>query len=406
MPQADREKAVKLILAEAEAELGLEVPPALRQAVLANPNRLADSLRATPAQMSQGLAALQGLMKSGTLGEGKPKSRILPLSFDLAKSDAITWTRPKPELKELVPGLYQGDAPSEISDAQAKSNVIAAEVFDRLWGNVMSNGPRFSARYGGKRFTRIDTFVEALRRDGHEITAQVTHRVANFANLKTKVGDQLMDVPMGLLVATGINNPQGREAFVPAVHSEIVFSIRSTPATQGPGMDADIKFYQGVPFTGFFAADLVASPTWCGKSTSAVFDSAQATMALRYGGLLSSLIEESAKHEGLGMAGYGVTGVCNDSVAVIQHAVSGTTAAHPLLMLDESVLPFLEARLASPKSRRDRAGYQALRASIKAVPNDLEQNASTRARARGSFPWEAGQEPIKVAAEARTILFG
>lgn len=405
MPQADREQAIKLILSKVETELGLRVPPALRQAILANPARLADSLRATPAQISQGLAALQGLMKSGALGEGKPEARILPASFDLAKADAVVWSRPTPELKPLAPGLFQGDAPGALSDAQAKANVIAAEIFDRLASNTHTKGTRFSVRYGGKRFTRVDTFVEALRRDGHEITARVNHRVANFANLKTQVGEQLLDVPLGLLVATGIKDAEGREAFVPTVHSEIVFSIRRTAATQGPGLDADLKFYQGVPHTGFFAADLVASPTWCGKTTSAVFEGADAVKALRYGGLLTSLIEESARAQGLGMAGYGITGVCNDSVAIVQHAVSGATTAHPLLMLDESLLPFLDVRLAG-KNHRDRAGYQALRASLLAVPNDLEPSASTLARTRGSFPWAPGQEPIKVGAEARAILFG
>jgi len=119
---------------------------------------------------------------------------------------------------------------------------------------------------------------------------------------------------------------------------------------------------------------------------------------------LGSVIRGAAKAHDLQKAGYGITGVCNDSVAIIEHALFGQATAYPLLMRDEVVLAELgQARQAGGALD---AAYAALATSIAAVPSDTEPQPSAAQRALASLPWQPGQEPFASTVEARRILTG
>mgnify|MGYP000582460512 CR=1 FL=1 len=52
-------------------------------------------------------------------------------------------------------------------------------------------------------------------------------------------------------------------------------------------------------------------------------------------GAFTDVVEDAAKRLNLYADGYGITGVCNDSVAVVQQAVTGNASQYPLLMNDD-----------------------------------------------------------------------
>ncbi len=396
---------IKQILAQYEAQTGIPVPPALVSAVLAKPERLVDALAARPDQLAAGVDAVNLAFKSGKMKDIAPKARLLPKSFDLANLASAPHERGPMAPKMLVPGLYQGDLPSDLPPAKIKANMVAAEVLDRLADNAdMKPADRFKVAFGPHTFTRLDNFLAGLVADGHTVEARVQYRVANFADLKTQAPDgSWLDVPAALLVKTGVKNAAGEEALVPTVHSELVISIRSSDKTKGPALDADVKWYQGISGTGFFPCDLAKAPAWCGSGQSDVFTGAKALEAVELAGLFSDVINASAADQKLAVGGYGATGVCNDSVAIIQHAMTGRALAYPLLMRDETLAAELKERVTDKDPRDDKA-YGRLAASVKAVPSDAVANDSARARALASMPWAAGAEPFESVVRAKAIL--
>jgi hypothetical protein len=214
---------------------------------------------------------------------------------------------------------------------------------------------------------------------------------------------QFLDVPAPLMVKTGVKDALGKEAVVPAVHSEMVVSLKSGPNTRGPKFDADVKFFQGVSGTGFFPCNTTANPAWCGHVTQARLSGAKALEAITVAGAFTDVVNTTAKEKNLFADGYGITGVCNDSVAVVQQAVTGRADAYPLLMKDGVLYGALKERL-HDANKADDPAYQAIKKAMAELPSDVQHNPSQKRRALASLPWAAGLEPFASSEEARKIL--
>ena len=399
--------AVQKIVHELKTTTGIEPPAALVNAALANPARVADLFVLTPTQMSAGIDALNVAYDAGKLPALPAKPERLADGFDLGGLNDVDIARPQGGLKELSPGLLQGDLPNpKLSDAQAKRNMVVAEVFDRLADNGDKHiSDRFEMKYNGGMYTRLDTLVGALAKNGHELEVSFEHRVANFANLKTKAPDgTVLDVPAALLIDTGFTK-DGEKAILPAVHSEMVVRIKPGPNTKpGTEIDATVKWFQGISGTGFFPAELFGTPPWCGAGVSGTLEGKDAKKAIEIAGLTSDVINESAKNQDLAVGGYGATGVCNDSVAVVQQVMTGSTAAYPLLKRDATLYAELKSRLADG-NHRDDPEYRSIKKAIDVLPNDTKANDSAKFRARvGGLPWAAGAEPFEHVVTARKVL--
>ena len=400
--------ALGKVLDDLKAKTGVNVPPEMRAAVLSNPAALTSALELTPGQLSGGIVALNAAYQAGKLKKSDPAPQLLPQHFDLGKLDEVKAERPKPAMKELGPGLFQGDLPSSTSDQQIKRNRVLAEVFGRLSNNTsLPDGEKFSVTHNGKSFTKLDDFAKQLKADGYEVNVRFEERVANFSNLKTVVPGsnppKFLDVPAPLMLKTGLKDALGKEALVPAVHSEMIISIKPGPNAKGPKFEADLKFYQGVSGTGFFPCNVYADPAWCGRATKATVTGDDALKAISVAGAFTDVVNTTAKAKQLYADGYGLTGVCNDSVAVVQQAVTGHADAYPLLMKDSLLSEALTQRLGDADKSDDPA-YKAIRKAIRELPSDVRHNESQRRRALASLPWEAGREPFASSVDARRIL--
>jgi len=396
------------VLAQLQEKTGIAVPAQVQAAALAHPEQATRAFEVTPKQMAAGMDAVNARYHEGKLKQVAPRTFALPQKFDLANLDAAPWTRARPEMKELAPGLFAGDLASTTPDAELKRNTVMAEVFQRLSSNPSST-EKFEVAYGGKSFTKLDDFLGALKADGYEVNVSFQQRIANFANLKTVVPGstppQFLDVPAPLMVKTGMVDSTGKEAVVPSAHSEMLVSLRAGPNTRGPKLDSDQKFYQGVSGTGFFPVGSFAEPKWCGASTLATLKGDKALEAVKLAGVFTDVVQQSARKLDLYADGYGITGVCNDSVAVIEQATTGVAHEYPLLMKDSALTPELQRRL-SDGDASDDALCKQLKKAIEDLPSDVRQNASSRARALASIPWAAGAEPFQSTVEARRILGG
>lgn len=403
-------QAVQGVVAELEAKLGVKVPPALVAAAIANPDRLVDILALSPADMKKGFDAMHAAHASRQSSGAPPsagKPRHLPQRVRLEDALQMAIARPKGDLKELAPGLFRGDVPSSLPDDQARRNMVLAEVFDRLGENATAPpAERFTLTFAGHTLTTLPAFLKVLVDAGYTVEGEVAHRIADFAALKVKDAQgTILDVPAAVMVRTGYQDANGEEAVLPSVHSEVVFKIRGGPQARGPNLDADLKWYQGVPNTGFFACDLMRKSTWTGTVVTDKLDQPQALRAAVLAATLSDVINDVARAAGLAMNGYGVTGVCNDSVAVVQQAVTGHITGYPLFMRDAVLDPEIERRLRD-SNRRDDATLRELKAAMALAPSDETSSTTAAARALASIPWAAGKEPFASTARARAILAG
>jgi hypothetical protein len=360
--------------------------------------------------MAAGLVAVNGAYEAGKIPQVAPRTLRLPQQFDLGQLASIAVEAPKPELKQIAPGLFTGDLPGSLSPEQLQRNTVVAEVFHRLADNPSAPaGQKFEVTYQGKRFDTLEGFARALAANGYEVSVGFDQRIANFAALHAQVPGSnppaFVDVPAPLMVKTGVVDAMGKEAVVPAAHSEMVVSLRAGPNSKGPKLDADVKYYQGTSGTGFFPANVTASPEWCGKVQHGTLEGEQALHAVKLAGLFSDVVGASAKSLNLYADGYGVTGVCNDSVAVIQQALLGKADPYPLLMNDALLLAEVNKRL-SDGVRADDPGYRELAKAIRALPSDTAPNPSSARRALASIPWAKGAEPFQSTVQARAILGG
>ncbi len=398
------------VIGAIQAKTGMSVPPEMMEAIKKNPAALTKALEMTPGQLMAGFQGLNAAYKAGKLKKSEAAAPQLPQKFDLANLKNTNVKRPESDLKQIAPGIFQGDLKSDLPDAKAKNNIVTAEIFQRLSANASAPADKqFSVKYGTKEFTRVDDFLKALKADGYQVNVKFEQRIANFAALKTVVPGsnppKFVDVPAPVMAKTGIKDAQGREATVPVAHSEMVVSIKAGPKTKGPKLDADIKFYQGTGGTGFFPCDVMATPEWCGKSTLATVSGDKALKAIKVAGAFTDLVNSTAATKDLYMGGYGVTGVCNDSVAIVEQAVTGKAHEYPLLMNDAIFKDEINKRL-TDADKRDDPLYQSIATAIRQLPTDNSQNATTRQRALASLPWAAGREPFQSSVDARAILSG
>jgi hypothetical protein len=397
------------VLARLQRLTGVDVAAQMPSATSTNAT-LTDLLEITPKQMSEAMSSRNQAYQAGAMHDiAKPK-QLLPRTFDLANWGSVEISSRKNTLSEIAPDLLSGDVVSAVDDTQMRQNTVVAEVLQRLAGNANApEGERFEVTYGGQSYKELDGFVKGLLADGYQVGVSFNQRIANIAALKQRFPEsdpeEFLDVPAPIMLKTGIRDAHGNEAVVPAGHSEIVFAFRATDATRGPKLSADTTFLQGMEGTGFFPANGYEVPAWLGLSTSAALTQGRAAEALTYAGAFTDVVQAASKQLGLYADGYGVTGVCNDSVAVIEQALLGKTSAYPLLMQDEMVLPQLEQRIRN--SEPEAAGrYRRLAQAIRELPSDAVPNETSQQRALASIPWAPGKEPFASTVEARRILEG
>jgi hypothetical protein len=398
--------AVKQIVGAYTEKTGIPVPASTVTAILAKPERLIDLLAATPKQISAGVDAANLAYKQGKLKPLAKPERKLPQSFALHELDTTPFSKPQQALQAIAPGLFVGTVPSELPETQVRRNSALAEVFDRLVANAsLPADQRFTAKLGGQSFTSLEQLYDGLTSLGYEFTATVEHRIANFAGLMTQTPDgKILDVPAPAMVRTGQKEAK-QEAVVPATHSELVIRVRPGASAPSEAIEGEVKFYQGISGTGFFPVGLERTPPWCGRRIADAFTGAKARDAVLLAGTLSQVINAVADEKQLAVGGYGATGVCNDSVAVVQKAVTGRTTAYPLLMRDALLADEVKQRRTDGDTSDD-ARLVRLEKAIGETPSDAAAHVNGRRRALASLPWSPGQEPFASSVAAREILSG
>lgn len=393
-------QVVEGLLQQIELRMGFEFPPGVMQAVLQNLETLPDHIAVTPQRMADAIKAANAAYQAGKLKAPPTPAFLLPPRFDFSNGSPGTFARNPPKPKEIIPNsnLYVGDLPSQTDDKQIQRNRVLAEVLQRLSNNNIAGHEKFEVVFKGKSYSQQDDFLNALTRAGWKVSVSYQSRAANLINLKTQVDGEFVDVPVPLMLRTGITDREGREAVVGAVHSEMVISVKAkheeTPAT--------VRFFQGVDRTGYFSAQETQIPKWCGLKVLKKHEGNKALRAVSLSNTLAALIAEVAKENNLFADGYGLTGVCNDSVALILQALDGEATQYPLMMHDALLIKKLKEKLTDDYVGDDE-NLKLIRAAIEKLESDLQPSPTARRRILQADPWQ-GKPPLRGIQEAYTIL--
>jgi len=100
----------------------------------------------------------------------------------------------------------------------------------------------------------------------------------------------------------------------------------------GKPRKCDIQFYMAIEgMCGWHSNHNPDVPWIKPVSTTTIYDKATSLKAIRMSGLLACTFNSIGTRMGLPFGGYGVLGVCNDTAALVDFAVRGSTNMYPLI---------------------------------------------------------------------------
>jgi hypothetical protein len=397
---------------------GIWIPELVLDLFFEDSSALLNYLQFTATELYDGIFALNWAYQNGYISNDAPTSPKLPNGFDLAQSQNfplnLTNFIPGPPVK-VAPGLWKGFYPGNASDATIKSEIIFGMALNQLANNshLPNNDPKmFSVKYNGKLFSSVDDLLNALLANGHTVRCWLTWRAVDFFGYLTKgPKGEWLEVPAPIMMDTGIlanysnagkfNWPPS-QAILPAIHDELVIEIRSGPSSQGTTVNVDLLWYEGDDGIGFFARDLYSLASWVGQVDAEPLEGTEAVNYLHLAAVFTDVLLQTADKYNLYDLGYGATGVCVDSIAIIEYVYFNEMTLYPLLMEKYLVIPVVQQFL--NVNNRNAQHYTALLKALKYLPVDVWDNPTLKTRVNNTITWPPGKEPFECVIQARAIL--
>ncbi|MBL9039842.1 MAG: hypothetical protein JNG84_15095 [Archangium sp.] len=401
--------AMEMVLQQLMQRTGVRPPPDVVAAALSDPSALAKALEVTPEQLHLGVQATTTAFRQGKVRLPELAPKLLPLKYDFVDWRNVRTPDRTPVLKELSPGLFSHERPTALSEDEVRANRVIAEIFQRLSLNPgLSIAKKFELTFLRKQFLRFDDFLYALRDDGYEITVSFESIAAQLiprlrAAIPGTLPAKLVDVPVPLMVKTGLTDTFGRSAVVPASVGEMVVRIISGPASKGPPIEAQMRFCSTTEGTGFHPSNVVLEPQWTTRTLFATLTGERALKALKLAALLNEFSAICIRELNLFGDGFGLSGLFSDAVALLQYGATGGAPLFPLLVSDNMLLREVASHIDKSEKKAD-PYYRLLRAALREVPSDVRANPSMKQRLQESLRWEAGHELFATTATARTVL--
>jgi hypothetical protein len=183
--------------------------------------------------------------------------------------------------------------------------------------------------------TRPSDLIQVLMDMGHTVEACVrthptTFGIALCVREHERGRNPWTHIPLAYFLQNGYSDEDANEAFACLPHSGLNLEISTGPVLK---QGASIQHFMAIDgLCGWHSNHHVAnvpwihttdcSPIW--QNDNMVIDS------VCIAGLLAVIINTVGTKYDLPFGGYGLTGVCNDSAALIEYAMSGTTNVYPL----------------------------------------------------------------------------
>jgi len=224
--------------------------------------------------------------------------------------------------------------------------------------------------------------------DPHEVEMHIVSRVTSFGyGLSVKEGEgQYTLIPLLLPIDSGLSilatsdasDAHHNKIAVPACHAGIHLDIK------GPIVKCGVEWYQGIEgFTGWHSGNDVAQ-VWANDPEVEIFHDHprwsnlhQFRAAMETSTVSSIALNITATRSRLPNGGYGYLGICMDSTASIQMALTGKTTLFPLILGGQVktcvmlLYKELEAELAAGGHPELASAAAALRLGISNLPTDI-----------------------------------
>lgn len=308
-----------------------------------------------------------GLKRRGTSTEDNiPQSwREVVKYFEVSE-------RPQPEpISPEIPNIGYGHFVSEsVPIKMVAQNYALSSVMTQL---AEQKGYELKFPLGSGKFATVkslEDFIRVLWKTGHHVQIRDERSFANF--LSFTYGEKYIRWPVWF--KTQVLDNQNEELILPSPHSQFVWQIT------GPELNARVNFFLGISGVAFFPKLDEERPQWTGfKTKLQIFDSSKANREtilkatetagkyMRRVRLESKLLGKDSPADG-----YGFTGICNDSSAVIERAISGKTSFFPLfrspklngssrtedgldeifMALPKDIIPLEDQKLSSEEARQ------------------------------------------------------
>lgn len=276
----------------------------------------------------------------------------------------------------------------------------------------------------GTKIRRMVEFVTYLMDHGCSISCNV--RVASavmgssYSLLKETFGIQdetqeYFDVPFAFFTRTGIHSEKYQtEVIMPLLHSGLNLTCEGHLESFGD-ISFRIQYYMSMgQYTKWNARNNPQDDiSWNkGKILNTWSEREDVLRICRICCFYAAVLNDIGKRENLFSNGYGLLGVCIDSVAPIQYILDGKTTIYPIMAageyrirtlrtidrLREKIINSLLGLVDSDFSKMDISDLDSIYDAVKYMPNDNylcpSKYEDTLKRIRASLPWEEGEEPF------------
>lgn len=285
-----------------------------------NPFDFSDWTR-TIRNMEEQLMMRSSDKQSGTEG-GIKVAEYVPHSRELEP--------PRPIDQRLLPDLHTGcgSALCTHSKREILQNRLLSVILNRLASNYV-NLNKFIVRMNGQDISKPDDFVKGLIVAGHSVEACIRTHPTTFGValcIKEK-GDNWTNIPLAFFLSSGHVDRDGNEAAICIPHSGLNLEIREGPTIQ----HASVQHFMGIEGMCGWQSNHVPDVPWIrDQDCGGVMKQYDTLVSVRVAAMEAVVLNEVGTENNLPLGGYGLSGVCNDSAALIEHAVFKKTSVYPL----------------------------------------------------------------------------
>jgi hypothetical protein len=284
------------------------------------------------------VAAMEELLTSASVDDST-KPTYDPDSRRLAEPTLID--------DRLLPDLYlgYGDALCTHTQREILHNRLLSILLNRLAANYVRSGAD-DANFivlldNGKVVCRPTDLIQALIDMGHEIEVAVTSHITTFGlglcvkeEKEDKDDDQSSSsdwtlIPMACFLENGLSDAKDRQAYTAMTHGGLNMEIRSGPLLS----NVSIQHYIAIEGICAWASNHNAQVPWiqdvdCGPRLMGK----DVLPAVRLAALQALVVVTVGSELHLPSGGYGLTGVCNDTAAWLEHALFRSTNMYPITL--------------------------------------------------------------------------
>ena len=297
---------------------------------------------------------------------------------------------PTPLNQRLFPDLHIGWGSAKCTHTKREiiRNRLLAVLFNRLARNYYCKEQgikeEFAVKFAGIHINTPRSLLWTLMETGHEVEVCPRGTITTFG-MATCIKEQdgsWTHVPLSYFVRTGYESESSRPAHAGVPHGGMDLDI-SGPLV-GNNNKCNIQFYMAIEgMCGWHSNHNADVPWKVATASTEPYTKDMALQAIRMAGLLSVTFNAIGTEQQLPFGGYGVLGVCNDTAALLDQAVRGTTNMYPLVSTGRYLMHIAKRLVAlriglcdDSRLEEELKDIQLMVAAIMEISSDLQASPS------------------------------